>query len=535
MVTTLARGAALTAAFVPTLVLAQRPSPLPLKLEPRPTVPAITRGDLMTRLYRFADDSMGGRSTGSVGHVKATDYIAAELQRMGIQPGGPDGSYFQQLPVVTRGFVAGGSVRSGERRFLLGEDFGPIGGAGSVPRPVDSAEVVIGGVLGDSSTWIGAEEARGKIVLLTWNPRRAPTYPRTFAQAPNGRFADAAAVVMGGWDGFPPAMRAALLRRGLGLKGERPARAMPLSLIVSDAMLQALASASGSAAVHVDVRYEETEAPARNVIGILPGADPRLRGQYVAMGAHSDHDPISSAAVDHDSLRRANARRSKMAPRPWPDATNPARLDSIKNGADDDGSGSVALLEIAEWMASTPYRPRRSMLFVWHVGEELGLWGADYFTMHPTVPLDSVVAQLNMDMIGRGGVGDMAGGGPQFLLLVGSRRLSRELGDIVEDVNRERRRPFRFDYSWDADGHPERIYCRSDHAMYARYGVPVTFFHTGLHLDYHQVTDEPQYIDYVKLQAVTELVKDVAVRLGDRDRRPRLNGPRPSPTEACRQ
>ncbi len=528
------RGAVLTAALVPTLAVAQRPAPLPLKREPQPTVPAITRGDLMTRLYQFADDSMGGRPTGSEGHVKATAYIARELERLGVQPGGPDGSFFQQLPAVWRGFADGGAVHVGTRRFSLGEDFGPLVSAGRVPRAVETAELVVGGVLGDTATWISAEEARGKVVLLTSNPRRAPVYPRGFTQGPNGRFAEAAAVVMGGWDGLPSAMRSSMMRRGLSLRDGSPVRAMPLSLVVSNVMLAALLDA-GETSVQFTLRYEEIEAPARNVIGILPGRDPRLRGQYVALGAHSDHDPLTAAAVDHDSLRLANAKRGRTAPGLWPAGTYPPRLDSIKNGADDDGSGSMALLEIAEWMATNPDTSRRSLLFVWHVGEELGLWGADYFTTHPTVPLDSVVTQLNMDMVGRGAAGDTEDGGPRYLTLVGSRRLSRELGDVVERVNRARRQPFRFDYSWDADGHPQRIYCRSDHAMYARYGVPVTFFFTGLHLDYHQVTDEPQYIDYDKLQAVAELVRDVAMELGNRDTRPRLDGPKPSPTGVCRQ
>src|SRR5204863_6539498 len=154
---------------------------------------------------------------------------------------------------------------------------------------------------------------------------------------------------------------------------------------------------------------------------------------------------------------------------------NRPRLDSIYNGADDDGSGSVAELEIAESLASAP-RPRRSILFVWHTGEEAGLLGSSWFTDHPTVPRDSIVAQLNMDMVGRGAASDETGrtkdgapllGGPRYLQLVGSRRLSTELGDLVEAVNRAGRHGLAFDYAIDADGHPSNIYCRSDHYEYA--------------------------------------------------------------------
>ena len=131
------------------------------------------------------------------------------------------------------------------------------------------------------------------------------------------------------------------------------------------------------------------------------------------------------------------------------------------------------------------------------------------------MPRDSIVAQLNMDMVGRGDAGDLKGGGPDYLQLVGSRRLSTELGDLVESVNAHEPQPFTFDYQFDANGHPERIYCRSDHYEYARYGIPIVFFTTGLHQDYHQVTDEPQYIDYDHMARVDRLVHDVRPRGGE--------------------
>jgi hypothetical protein len=140
-----------------------------------------------------------------------------------------------------------------------------------------------------------------------------------------------------------------------------------------------------------------------------------------------------------------------------------------------------------------------------------------------------------MDMIGRGDSADIAGGGPQYLQLVGSRRLSTELGDLVERVNAEGRHGFTFDYSWDANGHPANIYCRSDHYMYARFGIPVTFFTTGEHLDYHQLTDEAEYIDYDKLARVAGLVQDVARHVTDLDHRPVVDKPKPDPEGKCKQ
>jgi Zn-dependent M28 family amino/carboxypeptidase len=242
---------------------------------------------------------------------------------------------------------------------------------------------------------------------------------------------------------------------------------------------------------------------------------------------HGADDPEREATPDEqkqirvilDSLRRVNT----------------PRQDSIFNGADDDGSGTAAALEIAEAFAKAPVRPKRSLLFIWHAGEEKGLWGSEYFTDHPTVPRDSIVTELNMDMIGRGGPHDEKNGGPGYLQLIGSKRLSTELGDIVEDVGKHESLPFRFDYSYDANGHPQQYYCRSDHYEYARYGIPITFFSTGGHRDYHQVTDEPQYIDYQQLARVATLVYDVASRVANLDHRLVVDKPKPDPHGQCRQ
>jgi hypothetical protein len=294
-------------------------------------------------------------------------------------------------------------------------------------------------------------------------------------------------------------------------------------------------------------------SPARNVVAILPGSDPALKGQYVAVGAHNDHVGMQAKAEDHDSLRAWNtvmrprgAENSPGTPSAEQTATiarlidslrkvRPARADSVFNGADDDGSGSVSVLEIAEALAKSPERPKRSILFVWHTAEELGLLGSDWFTRHPTVPRDSIVAQLNIDMIGRGKAGDLPGAGPDYVQLIGSRRLSTELGDLVERVNTEDKHGLAFDYAWDANGHPENSYCRSDHYMYARFGIPITFFTTGGHRDYHQLSDEVQYIDFDKMARVASLVEDVALHVANLDHRIVVDKPKPDPEAVCRQ
>ena len=229
---------------------------------------------------------------------------------------------------------------------------------------------------------------------------------------------------------------------------------------------------------------------------------------------------IAAIHINLDSVRKVNGG---------------IRLDSISNGADDDGSGTVTLLEIAEKFAKSKPDTKRSMLFVWHVGEEKGLWGSQYITDHPPVPRDSIVAQLNMDMVGRGAASDLFEGGPNYVQLVGGRRVSTELGDIVEAQNKKLAHPFTFDYQYDANGHPENIYCRSDHFNYARYGIPIVFVTTGLHGDYHQVTDEPEYIDYPHMAKIGNFMYDLGAYVADLDHRPKVDHPVGDPKARCRQ
>ncbi len=296
------------------------------------------------------------------------------------------------------------------------------------------------------------------------------------------------------------------------------------------------------------------QRPIYNVVAIVPGSNPDLAGQYVAIGAHADHLGTKGWSLDHDSLKvvldqvwsmrgRSNTPTSLTASQRASIHVNvdslrklrAPRLDSISNGADDDGSGSMALLEIAESMTTGGRKPGRSVLFVWHVAEELGLLGSAHFGENPTVPRDSIVAQINIDMIGRGSSADLVVGGPDYLGVVGSRRLSTQLGDMVESVNDAGGHGLRLDYEMDADGHPERIYCRSDHYSYARWGIPVAFFFTGLHADYHQVTDEPQYMDYPHYARITNYLNELLLAVSNRAERPLVDRPVPSPWARCVQ
>src|SRR2546421_657629 len=452
---------------------------LPRTHRPVPTAPAITPGDLMTRLYILADDSMQGREAGTPGNVKGTAYIAAEIKRAGLVPAGDDGTYFQTIPLKTRTFDTTSTFASGGPPLTALTDSLPLG-----PRPIESQSlsIVFGGEVGDSAARITAEQASGKLVVLRV-PGGVPGL-RALRNAPS--VPGAAAVALVALDSLPP-QDVTFLRRPRTVLDDNPA---------------------GPAA----------QAPAFLITA--------------ATAAKMFTTPEQQARVDSLLARLRSEHRGQ------------SRADSIANGSDDDGSGADAALEIAERIASLTRKPKRSILFVWHTGEEKGLLGSRFFTVHPTVPRDSIVAQLNMDMVGRGAASDETGrtrdgaplhGGPRYLQLVGSRRLSTELGDLVERVNTAGRHGLVFDYLIDADGHPANIYCRSDHYEYARYGIPITFFTTGLHSDYHQVTDEPEYIDYEHMARVASLVEDIALHVADLDHRVIVDHPKPDPNAPCRQ
>lgn len=561
---TMRRAALFASAAIATSTVGSAQS-LPLKHAPQPTTPAISAADLMTRLYIFADDSMMGREVGTEYNLKGTAYIEREVRKLGLQPAGDNGTFFQNLPIFNTAASTDPSITVDGKSFAAVKDFIPRDNSvfGTV-RSFDGVPVIYGGVYGDTATMASPEAAMGKFVVISVpnGPDGKPAWGNNRQQL-TGYYLQSAGVAVASLDAIDAENRQVLLVPGQTFKngGDTQALTVPAFMYISGSMADALLGAPVSGlrrgamgkTVRGVVKWTETPAPGRNVVAILPGTDPKLKGEYVAIGAHNDHVGFNHSPVDHDSLRAFN---TIVRPRGADDDDRPAtaaeqakirvildslrkvnkpRMDSIFNGADDDGSGTVSLLEIAEAFAKGPVKPKRSLLFVWHAGEEKGLWGSEYFTDHPTVPRDSIVAQLNMDMVGRGGPHDEPNGGPGYLQLIGSRRLSTELGDIVDAVGKSEPLPFKFDYSYDANGHPQQYYCRSDHYEYARYGIPITFFSTGGHRDYHQVTDEPQYIDYDQMSRVANLVHDVALRVADLDHRVVVDKPKPDPKGQCKQ
>jgi hypothetical protein len=553
----------------PVTIVPQPATTLPLKHAPKRTKPAILAADLMTRLYVYADDSMQGREAGTAGNVRATDYIEREVRRMGLQPAGENGTYFQTLPYKTR------TTDSASTLVLNGASV--TYGHGWVSQSTKSltltgASVIFAGPLSDTTINLNVADLRGKVVVLPY-PTGRPQQ-REFQRRQAG-FDSAAAVVIIGADQvmnrFTRPQSFVDDSTAMGGRRPTPSRTAVIldSTLAKQLFTQPIDSLKAGAAGHplsLDLRVATVPVafPARNVVAILPGSDPMLKNEYVAIGGHNDHIGMNNRPVDHDSMRIFNhivrpggAEQGGKQATPdeqaqvnallatWRTAhPGTARQDSISNGADDDGSGTVSVLEIAEQMAAMRTHPRRSILFVWHVGEEKGLLGSIYFTDHPTVPRDSIVAQLNIDMVGRGDAWDVTGttkegapiyGNAAYVQLVGSRRLSTELGDLAEKVNTDGHHGLAFDYSMDANGHPTNIYCRSDHYSYARYGIPIIFFTTGGHSDYHQVTDEPQYIDYDHMARVDGLIEDLAVHVADLDHRPVVDQPKPDPRGRCQQ
>jgi hypothetical protein len=264
--------------------------------------------------------------------------------------------------------------------------------------------------------------------------------------------------------------------------------------------------------INLDNTYEAVSAEySRNVVGIVEGTDPKLKDTYVLFGAHLDHVGVSLGAGGRG---RAGGGGAQPAPPPA------GPVDLIRNGADDDGSGSTAMLGIAKAFA-TGIKPKRSVVFVWHTAEESGLLGARYMAEFPVVPLEKIQVQLNMDMIGRSQ--DDRPENANSVFVVGADRISTDLHNLVVLTNRAQAKPLTLDYELNSPGEVsipgmQNIYGRSDHFAYAAKGIPIAFFFTGLHADYHGVGDHADKINYPKLTRVAQLVYEVGFSIANTER-----------------
>jgi hypothetical protein len=521
----------------------------------------ISAQDLQQRLFVIAHDSMGGRATGSLGNYKTAAYVAAEFKRLGLEPAGENGTYFQVIPFFRLMPDDRLVLTVGGQPLSFGRDIVPLQSP-TVPITLDGHPVLFSGSTADSTTWVSAEQARGAILVFTFTVGSGRGLGPYFGLiGRTKRFHEASVIVVPALERIGPDFVAALLagrvrtdttRSGTGplfLLASKPAAERVLGQALDDAKPGATGQpVSGS----VGFSFSALPFEARNVVAVLRGSDPSLKSSYVSLTGHNDHVGFDHFPVDHDSLRAfdrvirpmgADSPTRDPTPEEWIQirrildslrAIRPARPDSIRNGADDDGTGTVALLEIAEKLSRGP-RLKRSILFVNHVAEEEGLLGSAWYTDHATVPIDSIVGEIDMDMIGRGSVTDLPDAGPAYLEAVGLRRVSREFGEIIDSVNARQPAPFRFNLAYDMPGHPLQYYCRADHYNYARYNIPAVAFSRGEHLDYHQVTDEAQYIDYDALARVTRFVADAAVELANRPARPVVDRAKGDPHAPCVQ
>ena len=294
--------------------------------------------------------------------------------------------------------------------------------------------------------------------------------------------------------------------------------------------------------ITIDNTFEVvSEQLTRNVVGIVEGSDPTLKNTYVLFGAHLDHigysqtgaggQPTPSACRARSEASQAMVARTgkpiqnqgrRGGGRGAAAASPPAKpfeeRDFISNGADDDGSGSVAMMGIAKAFATGP-RPKRSVVFIWHSGEEAGLYGSRYSADYPVVPLESIQAQLNMDMVGRDDCDNLEGDYTNSVFVVGADRISTDLHNLIVKSNAAMPKPLTLDYELNDPADPENVYTRSDHYSYAAKGIPIVFFTTGLHQDYHRVTDTVDKIVFPKMARIAQLVYESGFSIANTDRK----------------
>lgn len=255
--------------------------------------------------------------------------------------------------------------------------------------------------------------------------------------------------------------------------------------------------------INVNNTYEVISTQlTKNVVGLVEGTDPVLKKTYVMFGSHLDHVGYRTAAP----AAGGRGGRGGAAPAGEPDL--------IYNGADDDGSGSTGLLGIAKAFATGP-KPKRSVLFVWHTGEESGLQGSRYMADFPVVPIDSIQAQFNIDMIGRNR--DDLSSEASTVYVIGADRISTELHNVVVDANLNTREPLQLSYEYNDPRDPNSFYTRSDHYSYASKGIPIAFFFTGTHPDYHQPSDHVDKILFPKLQRIAQMVYEAGFTVANRE------------------
>jgi peptidase M28-like protein len=521
---------------------------------------AVQVDDLQKWLSYLASDELEGRGTFSEGLGLAAAYLAEQLRSWGVKPGGDNGSYFQRVRVL--------GVKSANRSTLTVEVNGqtrvfkdgegvtfPKNVGGKRSFTVDQVEFLGYGLdapLANHSDYAG-KDVKGKAVVYL-GPNGPKGLGQQFRRSLGGRAryatdqkqAVASVGVSGGGFGGRPGGAGGAGPRGAAEQEDfttvqRLDHPLPPNVSVQDDFFEFLFS-------NAEVKYAELKEKAakqeplpsftlkgvklsfnldadyqivrtqftRNVVGVIEGADPKLKDTYVTFGAHYDHVGYAESEVVQGARQGAGGgRRVKEG----------AVEDRIWNGADDDGSGTVTLLGVAKAFASGP-KPKRSLMFLWFAGEERGLWGSRFHADYPTAPIDKIVANLNMDMVGRNR--DDKPEEANTVYLVGSDRISTELHNITVDANAGLAKPLKLDFELNDPTDLEQVYYRSDHYSYAAKGIPIVFFTTGLHPDYHYNTDSVEKINFEKMARIGRLVYEAGRRVADLDHAPARDnrGPR---------
>ena len=517
-----------------------------------PEIDSIKKEELRADLFFLASDAMQGRLTDTPTNALAGEFIAARFQRLGLRPAGPNGSYFQPYNLMTATIGQNNRLVSGNTTARLQQDFYPL--RFSATGAAKGAVVFAG--FGITSLERGYDdyrgEVKGRVVLaIDHEPgERDPNSPfdgvvtseagGALRKALAAQAKGAAAILFVSdihnhpgeanfegaarnyWPEQPPRIERYTLGRWMEqvrIPAAQISPALAAQLLApSGHTLADLAKASETTQGIVPIPLNDVEidmstavdrhvVPDRNVLALMEGSDPRLRDELVIVCAHFDHDGADGSR--------------------------------ILNGADDNGSGTIGLLDIAEayvLAARAGQRPRRSVLFAAWNSEERGLLGAWAYTEDPIRPLDRTVAVLNMDMIGRNEEVP-EGGGPRFRGLdvqtaesnanatnvIGTTR-SASLKTAIDRANTAIGLTLRLRY----DNNVSQLMRRSDHWPFLQRGVPAVWFHTGLHPDYHTDNDDPERINYDKMEKIARLVYQASWDLAQQPTRPALSASAPS-------
>jgi len=469
---------------------------------------AITPRDIAARIGVIADDSMRGRETPSPELDKVAAYIAGEFHRLGLAPGGDASTFIQRYAIERTQLDTAGStiaVRGGPT-IKFGADAVTRRG-GYAPAGVTGPTVLVSGIAATPDEAARLDVA-GKVVIAVV-PTNAAGQPAAAARTLLAGLARGAPVALLVATSAPDETWTEMVRLELGTRMDVPwgEGDGPPTVLVRDRALAPVLRRGGiniaavrraaapvvralpGLALTVTVKPRVLEARrAPNVVALLEGSDPVLRHEYVVLSAHMDH--VGSAGSGDCPAQGA---------------------DSICNGADDDASGTIAVVEAAEAFAQLSPRPRRSLIFLTVSGEERGLWGSDYFASHPPVPIGQIVADLNMDMVGRNWKDTIVVIGKEHSDLGGTlARVSAQHPELhmaaIDDI-------------WPAEG----FYFRSDHYNFARRGVPILFFFNGTHADYHRPGDEVAKIDAEKESRIVRLVFYLGLELANAAQKPKWN------------